>query len=110
MDPLYLPDIDNFLHNTSFITEIAPIELKLHHIPLFILTFFVKPLLKKQKMGVHKDANLVVLPHEMSIMLISHGFASHMNLHSSLCRDLASKGVIVISPQHDDILTFKSLP
>lgn len=53
-------------------------------------------------MGVIFNAKLARLDNTYPVMIYSHGLGSTMNLQASLCKDLASKGVIVIAPHHRD--------
>ncbi len=52
-----------------------------------------------RNLDVKAEATLSVpTDREMPVMVFSHGLGSHPNLHASLCKDLASKGVVVIVP------------
>ncbi|KAL4488778.1 hypothetical protein ABPG72_016431 [Tetrahymena utriculariae] len=66
----------------------------------------------KKMMGVINNANLKILSSKMPIVVYSHGLSSNRNYQASFCKDLASKGCIVISLQHqdEDYLENVSLP
>lgn len=49
-------------------------------------------------MGVIANAKLANLSNKYPFMIFSHAYCSQMNFSAALCRDLASKGVIVIAP------------
>lgn len=53
-------------------------------------------------LGVINDAKLKIHKTKVPLVLFSHGISSHKNYSASFCKDLASKGCIVISLSHKD--------
>lgn len=56
----------------------------------------------RRKMGVINNANLLLHSAEYPLVIFSHGLSSHKNYSASFCKDLASKGCIVVSLAHKD--------
>ena len=53
---------------------------------------------RKLKMWVYEDAQLQA--GKIGVVILSHGLAGHCNGYSTLARDLAQNGYIVICPEH----------
>ncbi|EDK31616.2 platelet-activating factor acetylhydrolase plasma/intracellular protein (macronuclear) [Tetrahymena thermophila SB210] len=98
----YFSNVDKYLDTLAYFTYRYPREFKVDHVPAPLLKISLGPLLRTQMMDVIANANLAVLKNKYPVMMYSHGFNSHMNLQATFCKDLASKGVIVIAPMHRD--------
>ncbi|EAS02085.1 platelet-activating factor acetylhydrolase plasma/intracellular protein (macronuclear) [Tetrahymena thermophila SB210] len=107
-DVSYMPypgyfDTLNFIFKRQLGIRIAP--------PKWLIKISGQVMVKKM-MGVINNANLKILSSKMPIVIYSHGLSSNRNYSASFCKDLASKGCIVISLQHkdEDYLEKISLP
>lgn len=99
----------SYVKETTYLTSKYTKEMNTTRVPEWFTRFCSKGLFSSRRLGVHPEANLYINPdREMPVMVFSHGLGSHPNLHASLCKDLASKGVIVLVPQHADGEVFKA--
>jgi hypothetical protein len=63
------------------------------------VTFMMKPLLGV-KLAVARDAKPAL--NEMQLLVFSHGMMGHRNICATICMELASHGVAVMTLTHDD--------
>jgi len=89
----------SFVKESTYLNSKYTKEMNTTRVPEWLTRFCSKGLFSSRRLGVHPEANLYINPdREMPVMVFSHGLGSHPNLHASLCKDLASKGVIVLVP------------
>ncbi|KAL4489986.1 hypothetical protein ABPG72_009285 [Tetrahymena utriculariae] len=97
-DVIYMPypsyfDTFHFIFQRQLGIRIAP--------PKWLIKISGQPMVMRL-MGVINNANLKILNSKMPIVVYSHGLSSNRNYQAGFCKDLASKGCIVISLQHKD--------
>ncbi|KAL4499246.1 hypothetical protein ABPG72_006832 [Tetrahymena utriculariae] len=97
-DVNYLPSSDYFDTLHFIIQRSLGFKVAL---PKWLIKISGQPMAVRQ-MGVIKNANLKILDTNMQLVIYSHGLSSNRNYQATFCKELASKGCIVISLQHRD--------